>query len=69
MQHIMRAKSLTFEDSLLLNDFEQIRSDDPRAAKYAPPAPVACEFCGKERYARGVHVRGKIRWLSHEPCD
>lgn len=48
-----------------------IRSDDPAAANFNPPAPVPCEHCGKPRYTRGIVMPGRIFWIptGAEPCD
>ena len=47
-----------------------ITSDDPRAADYDPPEPVACEFCGKPRYTKGFVLQDRIAWIptGPEPC-
>lgn len=48
-----------------------IRSDDPEAARFNPPAPVPCEYCGKLRYTRGIVRSGGIFWIPTGPekCD
>lgn len=48
-----------------------IRSDDPAAARFNPPAPVPCEHCGKLRFTRGIVMPGRIFWVptGAEPCD
>lgn len=48
-----------------------IRSDDPAAAPYDPPAPVPCEYCGRPRFTRGIVRSGSIFWIPTGPekCD
>lgn len=48
-----------------------IRSNDPAAERFNPPAPVPCEHCGKERYTRGIVMPGRVFWIptGPEPCD
>jgi DNA replication protein DnaC len=40
-----------------------ILSNDPRAEKFNPPKPVACEYCGNPRYTKGFAVGKKIFWI------
>lgn len=43
-------------------------SNDPRAAAYNPPEPVACEYCGAPRYTRGILMEGKrVLWIPTGP--
>ncbi len=39
-----------------------IWSNDPAAAPYNPPAPVICEYCGAERYHKGINLFGRVLW-------
>lgn len=47
-----------------------VRSNEPAAAKYNPPDPVPCEYCGAMRYTSGIVLKGHIMWAptGPEPC-
>lgn len=47
-----------------------IRSDDPAAARFNPPPPVPCKYCGKMRYTSGIVVKDRViwSWIGPEPC-
>ena len=46
-------------------------SNDPEAARFNPPDPVPCEYCGKPRYFRGYPIGGRVLWPPSGPqrCD
>lgn len=48
-----------------------ISSNDLVAAKYNPPEPVKCEFCGAMRYTKGIVLKGRVMWAptGPEPCQ
>ena len=48
-----------------------IMSNDPEAARFNPPDPVPCEYCGKPRYFRGYPIGGRVLWPPSGPqrCD
>lgn len=50
--------------------FGAVMSNDPRAAAFAPPPPVICEYCGQERYTKGVVLKNRILWMPYgaEAC-
>lgn len=50
---------------------EPVLSDDPRAAAFDPPAPIPCEYCGKQLATKGFFLLGHIRWnfCGPERCD
>lgn len=37
-------------------------SNEPRAAKFDPPDPIPCEYCGAPRYTKGFYLLGSIKW-------
>ena len=39
-----------------------VLSNDPSAARFNPPAPVPCEYCGAPRYTKGFYLLGDIKW-------
>ena len=47
-----------------------IMSNDPAADDYNPPSPLTCEYCGRERYTKGIIIGSKVTWLpcGPEPC-
>lgn len=54
----------------IANLFGAVMSNDPRAAAYNPPPPVKCEYCGQERYTRGVVLKNRVMWMPYgaEAC-
>lgn len=44
-----------------------ISSNDPAAKEYNPPEPVKCEFCGAERYTKGIVLKGRVMWAPTGP--
>ena len=46
-----------------------LRSDDPKALAYNPPAPVKCTYCGKLRPFEGYEYAGGVAWFDPIPCD
>lgn len=47
-----------------------IRSDDQAAARFNPPPPVPCQYCGAMRYTTGIIVKDRViwSWAGPEPC-
>ena len=44
-----------------------IKSNEPEAAKYNPPAPVKCEYCGALRYTSGIVLKDHVLWAPTGP--
>lgn len=55
----------SFKDQMSV---KMISADDPEMAKYNPPAPEFCEFCGAPRYKQGLMFGGQPKWMYLSPC-
>ena len=45
-----------------------IMSNDPKAAAFEPPKPIACEYCGELRYTQGFKLNeSRILWKPFGP--
>lgn len=44
-----------------------IMSNDPEAKRHNPPETVLCEYCGAQRYTKGINFGSRVIWMPYGP--